>query len=147
MKNRGLLWMIVAMVVVFLAGAVSGVFLDRHGLLGRHAAERRGGPPFPSLEMLARDLSLTAEQQDKIRNIFRDNEQRFAELRTVMHDQLEQFREHIKNEIESVLTPEQLKKFEAIIQKHVAQRQKDKDIDARRKNTPESPKENKGAQP
>jgi len=145
MKNRGLFWMIAAIVIVFLAGAVSGVFLDRHVLPRRHAPDRRGGPPFPSLEMLARDLSLTAEQQDKIRNIFRDNEQRFAELRTAMHDQLEQFRVHIKNEIESVLTPEQLKKFEAIIQKHIEQRQKE--IDARRKNTPDSPKENKGAQP
>jgi Spy/CpxP family protein refolding chaperone len=145
MKNRGLFWMIAAIVVVFLAGAVSGVFLNRHGLLRHHDSERRGGPPFPSLEMLARDLSLTAEQQGKIRNIFRDNEQRFAELRTAMHDQLEQFRVHIKNEIESVLTPDQLKKFEAIIQKHVEQRQKEND--ARRKNTPDSPRENKGAQP
>lgn len=145
MKNRGLFWMIVSIIVVFLAGAVSGVFLDRHGLLGRHASERRGGQPFPSLEMLARDLSLTAEQQDKIRNIFRENEQRFGELRTAMHDQLEQFRKHIKNEIESVLTPEQLKKFEAILQKHIAQRQKE--IDTRRKNTPDSPNENKGAKP
>jgi len=145
MKNRGLFWMIAAMVIVFLAGAVSGVFVDRHVLSRGPAPDRRGGPPFPSLEMLAPALSLPAEQQAKIRSIFRDNEQRFGDQRTVMHDQLDQFREHIKNEIESVLTPEQLKKFEDIIQKHIAQRQKE--IDARRKNTPDSPKENKGAQP
>jgi Spy/CpxP family protein refolding chaperone len=146
MKNKGLLWMILAIVVVFLAGAVSGVFLDRHVLNRRHEPDRRGGPPFPSLEMLSRDLSLTVEQQDKIKNIFRDNEQRFTELRTSMHEQLEQFREHIKNEIEGVLTPEQLQKFRDILQKHIAERRKEND--ARRKNTQDPPqKENKGQNP
>ncbi len=146
MKNKGLLWMILAIVVVFLAGAVSGVFLDRYVLTRRHESDRRGGPPFPSLEMLSRDLNLTVEQQDKIKNIFRDNEQHFIELRTSMHEQLEQFREHIKNEIEGVLTPEQLQKFRDILQRHIAERQKEND--ARRKNTQDPPhRENKGHNP
>jgi Spy/CpxP family protein refolding chaperone len=146
MKNKGLLWMILAIIVVFLAGAVSGVFLDKHVLTRRHEADRRGGPPFPSLEMLSRDLSLTVEQQDKIKNIFRANEQHFLELRTSMHEQLEQFREQLKNEIEGVLTPEQLQKFRDILQKHVAERQRE--TDAKRKNTQDPPhKENKGQNP
>lgn len=147
MKNKGLLWMILAIAVVFLAGAVSGVFLDRYVLNrrpasdGRPDSDRRGGPPFPSLKMLSHDLDLTVEQQEKIRNIFRDNEQHFRELRSSMHEQLEQFREHIKNEIESVLTPEQLRKFRDILQKHIAERQRDND--ARRNDTHDSPHKEK----
>jgi Spy/CpxP family protein refolding chaperone len=122
MKNKGTFWMVLAVVVIFAAGAVSGVFLDRYLLSGRHGQDRRGGPP--SIEMMARDLSLTPDQQVRIREIFRESESRFKELRTNIHQGLDQIRQAIKTEIDSVLTPEQQKKFEAMIQDHDGGRQR-----------------------
>jgi Spy/CpxP family protein refolding chaperone len=121
-KNKGIFWMVLSIVLIFLAGAVSGVFIDRHILSLRHDQERRGGPP--SVEMLAHDLSLTSDQQEKVKDIFRQSEARFKELRTNIHQCLDQIREEIKNQIENVLTPEQRQKFEALIQEHVAPRQR-----------------------
>ena len=136
MKNKGAFWMVLAIIVIFAAGAVSGVFLDRHLLSGRHDQARRGGPP--SIEQMARDLGLSPDQQDKIKEIFWQSESRFKELRTNMHQCLDQIRDGIKNEIDSVLTLEQRKKFDAMIQEHIADRQKEND--ARRKDDRDSPK-------
>jgi hypothetical protein len=135
MKNKGMLWMVAALAVVFLAGGVSGVFVGRLVIPARHDAPRHGRP-FPSLEMLAHDLSLSADQQARISEIFRQSEARFRDLRVEVHAHLGQLRDQLRSEIENVLTPDQGRKFEALIQEYVAQRQKE--MDARRKDTQEN---------
>lgn len=137
MKNKGAFWMVLTIVVIFVAGALSGVFLDRYLLSGRHDEGRRGGGP-PSIEEMARDLGLSQDQQDRIREIFRQSEARFRELRANMHQCLDQIREGIKNEIDSVLTPEQKSKFEAMLHEHTAGRPRESD--ARRKDERDSPR-------
>jgi Spy/CpxP family protein refolding chaperone len=120
MKNKGKFWMGLSILVIFAAGMASGVFVDKYLLSGRHGRDRRGGPP--SIEMMAKDLGLTQDQQDRIRFIFQQSEDRFRELRSNMHMSLSQIREGIKNEIDKILTPEQKEKFEAMLNEHSGQR-------------------------
>jgi len=136
MKNKGLFWMVLSAVIVFLAGAVSGVFIDRHFLSRPHGQSGHGGAP--SIEGMARDLGLTVEQQEKIKEIFRTSEERFKELRGEMHQHLGAIREQIKKEIDSVLTQEQRLKFEAMIQEHVASRQRESNAGRRDNQSPRS---------
>jgi len=117
-KGRPTVWMVAALVLAFLAGLAGGVFLDRSVLPHRGLSPRRPAPHFPSLEMMARELNLSAEQQAKIKAIFERNEERFHELRGDIRKHLDEIRKQLKTEIDGVLTPEQIKKFQELIEKH-----------------------------
>ncbi len=137
MMNKGKFWMGRSILVIFAAGMVSGVFIDKYLLSGRHSRDRRGGPP--SIEMMAKDLGLSQDQQDRIRVVFQQSENRFRELRSNMHLSLSQIREGIKTEIDKILTPEQKQKFEAMLMEHTGQRPR---------GTPEArPTENRNTHP
>ena len=79
------------------------------------------------MEDMAVELSLTPEQQEKIREVFRNNEERFKKLRSDINTSLANMRSQLKSEIKSVLTEEQAQKFDAMIQKYVSQRKKEMD--------------------
>jgi len=139
MKNKGPLWLVMSFVVVFLAGAVSGVIIDKHFLSRPRTQDRRGGQP--SIEGMARDLGLSAEQQEKIKQIFSRSEERFKELHRSLHQNLDAIRDQIRKEIDGVLTPEQRQKLEKLIQEQNARRQKESNA-RRRDNRSPRPREN-----
>jgi hypothetical protein len=120
MKGRPTLWLVAALVLVFLAGLAGGIFLDRSVIRHRSPLPRRPGSPFPSLDMMARELGLSAEQQARIKDIFERNEERFKKLRGDIHQRLDEIRTNLENEINSVLTPGQIEKFKKMIEKHRA---------------------------
>ena len=122
MKNKYIFWIVFSLIVAFAAGLVGGVFGDRYYLQKRHD---RGRPHPPSLERMAKDLGLSADQQEQIKKIFERNEAKLKELRADMHDQLRSIRAELKKEIDSVLTAEQRQKIETMIEKH-ARREKTK---------------------
>jgi Spy/CpxP family protein refolding chaperone len=119
MKGRPTLWLVAAVVLVFLAGAVIGVFLDRSVLSHRGGEARRPPSHFPSLEIMARELNLSADQQARIKEIFERNEERFRELRGDIRKHLDDIRNQLKDEIDKVLTPEQVKKLQKMIERHM----------------------------
>ncbi len=117
MKKRPTFWIAGALVLVFLAGAAAGVFFDRL-ILSPRPVHRRSPSHFPSLEMMAKELSLTTEQQARIKDIFERNEKRFRDLRADINSHLEEIRNQLKSEIDSVLTPEQIEKLQNMIARH-----------------------------
>ncbi len=121
MKNHYKFWIILSLILVFAAGVVAGIFIDK--LFIQKKWERPGSRPAPhrSMEMMAKELNLSAEQQEKIREIFKNNEERFKSLRKDFFDHLSEIRTQLKNEIKSVLSEEQGKKFEAMIEKEESQ--------------------------
>jgi Spy/CpxP family protein refolding chaperone len=125
MKGRPTLWLVAALVLVFLAGAVSGVFLDRSVLSRRGGEARRPPSHFPSLEIMARELNLSADQQARIKEIFERNEVRFRELRGDIRKHLDDIRNQLKDEIDKVLTPEQIKKLQKMIERHMDSARRD----------------------
>ncbi len=133
MKNHSKFWIILSLVVVFVAGLLSGIFLEQHLIQKRtkKKTERRSSVRFPSLKIMAEELGLTSEQQEQIREIFRNSEERMKELSSSYREQYSQMRAQLKDEIKSVLSEEQDQKFEAMIQKYISQRKKE--MDARSK--------------
>jgi Spy/CpxP family protein refolding chaperone len=99
---------------------------------------------FPSHERWARELGLSTEQQDKINGIFKNNDERIKELRTGFYKNLGDIRGQLKQEIDTVLSPEQKQKMEAMIQKYMEQRRKDSDKRDRSNESPRDKKPTKG---
>jgi len=117
------LWVALTLIVVFGLGAAAGVFGERYLM---HKRDRRSAPdrtPFPLLEPVAKALGLTAEQQGKLREVFKRSDERMKELDTQLHLRLREVRAQLKSEVAAVLTPEQNAKLDDMIQKERAKRQ------------------------
>ncbi len=130
MQNRYKLWLVLALVVAFGAGVLGGIFSERYYFHVRRHAElqrQRAAAHFPSLEQLAADLGLSAEQQDAIRKIFQDHDAELKDLRAEMNTRLGTIRAGLKAKMDGVLTPAQQAKFEAGIKAHLEQRKREAD--------------------
>lgn len=117
-KKKFPFWIAAFLVLAFAAGIVGGIVGERHFLQKKRPGQERRPPHFPSMEKMAEDLSLTREQQEKIQEIFRKNEERFKELRGHIEERLAAIRVELKAEIDAVLTPEQRRKLEEMIESH-----------------------------
>jgi len=117
------LWVALTLVVVFGLGAAAGVLGERYLMHRRPRVPSHERTPFPLLDPVAKALALTAGQQDKLREIFKRSDERMKELDGEIHVRLREVRAQLKNEVDSVLTPEQRTKLEDMIQKERAKRQ------------------------
>jgi hypothetical protein len=125
MKNNYKLWIILSLIVVFIAGVISGILIDKNVLNERKPDTRRqSSTHFPTLEIMAEELALSAEQQEQI-----------------MHRSLSDIRAQLLTDIKSVLTENQKNKFEAMIDKYRSQRKREYE---KRKNRQEKSDGNKG---
>jgi len=127
MKNNYKFWIIFSLVIVFVAGIAGGILFEKNfmGKKQERRVKKRSPVRFPSLKIMAQELNLTPEQQEEIREIFKNNEERFKKLRSHMDERLSSIRSQLKNEIKNVLTEEQNDKFEAMIQKYISQKKKE----------------------
>ena len=126
MKNYNKFWIVFSLIVVFTAGFIGGILFEKY-LIDKKVekrVKRRSSVQFPSLEMMAQELSLTPQQQEQIREIFKNNEERFKNLRKNIDERLSSIRSQLKNEIKNVLTAEQVVEFEAMIEKYISKRKK-----------------------
>ena len=143
MKNHYKFWIVLSLIIVFAAGILGGVLLEQqlaHSKI-KKKTERRSSVRFPTLEMMAVELSLTSEQQEKIREIFRNTEERMKELNSSFRKQFSNLRSELKNDIKSVLSEEQAQKFEAMIERYLSQRKKEME---ERKKHPRDHRNDKG---
>ncbi len=126
MKNHTKFWIVFSLIVVFAAGFMGGILFEKSLVdkKPKKTEKRRSSVRFPSLEIMAQELNLTPEQQEQIREIFKNNEERFKTLRKNIDERLKSIRTQVKDEIKNVLTDEQVIKFEAMIEKYISQRKK-----------------------
>jgi len=124
MKNHYKLWIILSFIIVFIVGGLAGVLLDKYILPTKSKKHRRDRPPveFPTLDIMAKELNLSAEQQEKIRQVFANNEERLKELKNLIHEHISTIRSQLKDEIKNVLTEGQRIQFEAMIERYLQQR-------------------------
>lgn len=143
MKNHYKFWIVLSLIIVFAAGVLGGVLLEQQIARSKikKKTERRSPVRFPTLEMMAEELSLSSEQQEKIREIFRNTEESMKELNSSFRKQFSSLRSQLKDNIKSVLSEEQARKFEAMIERYLAQRRKE--IEERKKH-PRNHRDNKG---
>ena len=136
------LWIVVSLVTVFAIGVAVGYFGERYVVHKRHESRGDGRPShFPTVETLAKDLGLSPEQQDRIRDIFKNNEARLEAFGGEFHKRLGELRGELLGEIKAVLTPEQRAKLDTRIMEFKEKRRKDNE-DSRR--DPSREQEDKG---
>ena len=124
MPSKYRFWLVLTLIVAFAAGLLGGILSERYVFHPRaHARARRDAQRPPDLEAMARDLGLSLDQKESIKQIFETNDVKFKELRAEMHNRLSDIRAEIRNQIDAVLTPEQKQKLDSIIAQH-QQRQK-----------------------
>lgn len=129
MKNNYKFWIVLSFIVVFAAGVAGGILFEKNFLekKPKRDGERRTPVRFPTLDMMAEELGLTTEQQEKLREIFKNNEERLNALRSQIHDQYAALRSRLKEEMDRVFTEEQRMRFEAMIEKYLSERKKEMD--------------------
>ncbi len=143
MKNHYKFWIAFSLILVFAAGVLGGILFEQNILdkKTKKITRKRAPVRFPSLEMMAEELNLTEDQQEQIREIFNNNEERFKIMRSQIHERFSSIRSQLKSEIKNVLTEEQNIKFEAMIEKYLSQRRKEQE---ERKKHSKKIKKNKG---
>lgn len=127
MKNHYKFWIVLSFVIVFIVGGVAGILLDQHLFATKEKKIQKERRPahFPTLEIMAKELELTSDQEEAIREVFRNNEERLKTLRSLIHERISTIRSQLKEEIKNVLTEEQKTKFEAMIQRYLQQRREE----------------------
>ena len=145
MKNGNKLWIVFSFLIVFAAGVVAGILLEKNVLdkKPRRDAQRRSSPRFPTLEMMADELGLTSEQQEQLKEIFKNNEERLKTYRSQIHDDYKALRNQLKQEMDNVFTAEQKAKLEAMIEKYHAERKRAMEDRKRRPREKPKSKENR----
>ena len=143
MKNGNKFWIVLSFIIVFAAGVTAGILFENNFLDKKHRrdAERRSSVRFPTLDMMAEELGLTAEQQEQLREIFKNNEERLKAYRSEIHDHYKDLRAQLKQEMDSVFSAEQKAKFEAMIEKYLSERKKEAED---RKRKPKEEPNNRG---
>ena len=118
MTKRQKLWLILAFVVVFLAGGAAGLFggaaYARHVFFGKHS----GFIAHRMHEHLRRELQLTPEQNEKITPILNQLDERMQVIRDETGRKVRDAMNQSHNEIVPLLTPEQQTKLEKIREHH-----------------------------
>lgn len=124
MKTKYKILIALTLLVVFGLGVAAGVLGERYVVhrKDRHAAVR---PHLPSPEDWAKELGLTQEQKDKIREIFKQNEERMKAYRADNRVRLGELRKRLWDETNAVLTPEQKQKNDEMIRRFEELRKKE----------------------
>jgi Spy/CpxP family protein refolding chaperone len=110
---------------IFLAGALLGgvtTHVAEQSVLGENTRTRRG--PSHVVEELTQQIGLTPEQQVQVTQILEETRKRYDEIYKPILPLVDQARQDGRARIRSVLTPEQLPKFEEYLRQ----------LDERRKN-------------
>ncbi|HOI44565.1 MAG TPA: hypothetical protein PLX50_03005 [Candidatus Aminicenantes bacterium] len=123
-KTKALI--VFSLIAVFAIGVMAGFFGDRFFVHKKSAPRDKRPPRFPTVEMMAKELELTPEQQALLRDVFSRNEEKLKSLRTEIHQRLADIRRQLKADVENILTPEQKRKFEAMLERHIQQRREER---------------------
>ncbi len=120
MRNSYKFWIIISFILVFTAGILGGILLERNLLNTekQQKRDRRERVHFPTMEEMAQTLQLSEKQQEAIRDVFEQNESRLKELQREIHKQFSSLRSHLLDDIRQVLNDEQKIKFDAMIENY-----------------------------
>ncbi|MFL5447219.1 MAG: hypothetical protein ACJ8AX_01620, partial [Gemmatimonadales bacterium] len=125
-RPGGRLLAVLVLLLVAVAGGLAGVAVDRRMLLPRkfegHRFEHGPGPHRPRdrefRNRFARELGLSTEQQTRIDSIMEHQGRELRAIRHKVQPQLDSIVSRTRQQLDSVLTPEQRIKAEAIRKRH-----------------------------
>jgi hypothetical protein len=131
-QTKARLIVVSVFVIGFAAGALS-LNLYQQMTSSKEKNGRRGGPEFLIQRMNDR-IGLTAEQQDQIRKILDETNEKYREIRSELEPRIKDFeprfnsvREQSRDRIRALLTPEQLPKYEKMIEERDRAREQERD--------------------
>ena len=111
----------ILVIFVFLMGIALGAVgmrVAEQKVLGERRDERgRMGGQVRMVEQLTKDLALTAAQQQQLSSILEDTRKKYEATYTTIRPQMEQTRQEGRARVRSILTPEQLPKFEEYLRR------------------------------
>lgn len=144
MKNHYKFWIVFSFLMVFAAGIFSGIILEKNILDKKSQrksdrasrSQRRSSVRFPTLDDMAKELTLSEEQQEKIRTIFSQSEEKLQQAQREIHKQFSSLRKQLLDDIKSVLDQDQTLKFEAMIERYLSQRREAMEKRKRRSDQP-----------
>jgi len=122
-RTRLKMWSI--LVGVFVLGAVTGSALTglyRSRASGPEARERAMHERF---ENMRRELNLTDDQTRQVRAIIDETRNEYRSLRAELRPRFEEPRQKARAKIRAILTPDQQKKFDAMVAQQDAQHDDD----------------------
>ena len=138
MKKNPKFWIALSLIAVFAAGMACGFLIDKH--LDRRERSRRdrrrGSPHFPTLEIMAEELKLTSNQQTRIKELFKKNEETFKTLGRHMGERLSAMRKQLLSDIKNVLDKEQNQRFDAMVEDYMNRMKQE--MESRKKRPPPS---------
>jgi len=127
-SRKAALWIAAVFILGAALGGVSG-YLFGHRVSAAAPPMSDEAKRHQKVAQLTAALNLTTEQQTQIDAIFSDTSVQFQTVHKQSDAQFEVLRQKARDRVRAVLTPEQLPKFEAYLQK----------LDADRKNHPPPP--------
>ena len=118
-RTRLKMWSV--LVGVFVLGAITGAALS--GLYRSRASgsETREKAMHERFENMRRELSLTDEQTTAVRAIIDETRNEYRALRAELRPRFEEPRQKARKRIRALLTPDQQKKFDAMVAQQDAQ--------------------------
>jgi len=118
-RTRLKMWSV--LVGVFVLGAITGAALS--GLYRSRASgsETRDKAMHERFENMRRELSLTDEQTTAVRAIIDETRNEYRALRAELRPRFEEPRQKARTRIRALLTPDQQKKFDAMVAQQDAQ--------------------------
>lgn len=140
MKTKHKIIAALLILVVFGLGVAAGVLGERYFVHKKYRRPTVERSHVPSLDAWAKELQLTPDQQVKIREIFKKNEERMKTYRSEVNGRMREIRKMLKDELDAVFTPEQKKKMEEMIRRHEERRKNESDrIDPRERRKQDEP--------
>ena len=116
--NRKATLLVIFLFLLGIALGAVGMRVAERKVLGEHRDERgRMGGPARMVEQLTRELELTAEQQQQLNSILEDTRKKYEATYSTIRPQMEQARQDGRTRIRTMLTPEQLPKFEEYLRR------------------------------
>jgi len=125
MKTKYKILVALTLLVVFGLGVAAGILGERYVVHKQGRRATAGRPHAPSPESWAKELGLTQDQQTKIHEIFKRNEERMKAFRTENRARLAELRKTLSEEINAILTPEQKVKNDEMIRRFEEWRKKE----------------------
>jgi len=103
---------ILATIVIFAAGAVTGALLVR---LSAHPRQGPGGVRLEFLRRMERDLDLTTEQRERINRILKESQEQTRRIMEPVSPALHTELQRTKEEFRQVLNAEQQTRFDQLL--------------------------------
>ena len=118
-RTRLKMWSV--LVGVFVLGAITGAALSGLYRSRASSSETREKAMHERFENMRRELSLTDEQTTAVRAIIDETRNEYRALRAELRPRFEEPRQKARTRIRALLTPDQQKKFDAMVAQQDAQ--------------------------